>query len=197
VKLRKTLIFAVALIAAVGIQSARAGDIDTILVRAKAGPTFYSNVDPISSTFSTGLDIGFRAANGFGITGTGVMSFQGSGYLGSGGSSSPTTKCNAKSLFLGVVPSFSVSKNVVTLTFGLGLGVLSLTQNQDVYGTGVSSYSTTETTRSRFALAPSFELDIPVYSGIYANAGMQYIAAFGSSPSPSYIFPSAGVGYRF
>ncbi len=175
---------------------ANAAETDTIYVRAKAGPSFYSNVDPVSSVFGLGLDLGFRTASGFGLAGMAKLNFLGSAQ----DTSSPnvTIRTEVKSLFLGVIPSYSVNKGIATISFGLGIGVLSVTTQTDTFINSPSSTSSSpETSKSRFALAPSIDVDFDIISGLFANVGVQYVASFGESPKPSFISPMAGVGYRF
>lgn len=173
----------------------QAAEVNSILVRAKAGPVFYSNVDPISSAFGFGLNLGYRANSGFGLSGISFASLSASAQTSTNNDGSYVTSF-AKSLFVGVAPSYSVSKSFVTLSFGLGVGVLSLTQYQYV-SSSTAAYTTPEQTRSRLALAPGFEMDFEITAGLFANLGVQYVAGLGESPCPSYVLPAAGFGYRF
>jgi len=174
-----------------------ASETDTLLVRAKAGPSFYSNVNPVTSTFGVGLDLGFRNVNGLGLAGAARLNFLGSGQ--DEVNSNTTVRTEVKSLFLGIIPSYAVSKGIATLSFGLGLGVLSLTTQTDTFVTlpTSSTSSTPETTKSRFAIAPTFEMDFAIASGLFANVGAQYIVGLGDSPKPGIISPMVGIGYNF
>ena len=112
-----------------------------------------------------------------------------------------TDSIEIKSLFLGVIPSYSVVKGIATLSFGLGAGVLVVNTQSKTHITSnfgpSESLSTPETSKSKLALAPTIEIDFEIASGFFANAGVQYIISFGTSPKPSFISPMAGLGYRF
>lgn len=144
--------------------------------------------------FTLGLDLGFRAENGFGVAASAKRNFLGSGTAAIGTTSSLRTEVT--SLFLGVVPSYSVTKGIATLSFGLGAGVVAVTTQVDSLG-DAAALSTPEITRSRFALAPSIDADFEIVQGLFANVSVQYVVGLGESPIPGFFAPMAGIGYRF
>jgi hypothetical protein len=167
------------------LRSAQAADVDSIFVRVKAGPTFYSNFDPITSTLGTGLDLGYRAQSGFGLAASAKFNLNESEQISSGTATS-------KSLVFGVEPNYSVTKGIATLSFGVGVGVLSSTSDLNPN----SGSDTTSTTNSRSALMPDVEADLDIGAGAFVNVSVQYVASFGT-PHPSFVSPMAGIGYRF
>lgn len=172
-----------------------AGDQDQIFVRAKAGPTFYSGVDPVTSGFGLGLDMGFIFPSGFGLVASGIINPQSSGYV-YGGTSGTSSTSYLQSLFLGIGPTYSINKGIATISFGLGLGMLSTTAHSTT-SDSTTSTTTASTTTSRLAIAPNVQVDLEIASGISGNIGIQYIAGFGDSPKPSMVSPMAGIGYKF
>jgi len=164
-----------------------------IYFRAKGGPSFYSNLDPINSTFGLGLDLGFKSTSGFGISAMGILNLEKNETLTAVGQ---TVSTDIGTLFLGLSPSFFITQKVFHLSFGLGLGVLRL--SQDVSTTpnlGSTTYATASS--SRFALVPNVQLDFLLGSNFFLNIGFQYIFSFGDSPKPAFLSPMGGFGYSF
>lgn len=162
---------------------ATAAEVEQIFVRAKAGYSIFSKLDPVSSAFAVGLDLGFRSASGFGVTGVAKLGLEGNAYQ-SGIFGSGTTR--AKTRFLGIVPTYSVTKGVATLSFGLGLGTYALTTN-----------SGSDVTTSRFALAPEFQADFAITQCMFLNIGASYITSLGKEPNFGEFLPMAGIGFQF
>lgn len=175
-------------------STSQAADTDTIYIRATGGPSFYSNLEPVSSAIGVGLDLGFRSQSGFGLAAMTKLNFMADGRTEI--TTSDSSRTEIKALFFGVNPHYAVTKGIATLSFGLGVGALSVTDQVD-YFTTPSSPSSPERTRTRFALAPNVGADFDIYSGIFGSVAFQYIATRGESPKPALISTMAGVGYRF
>jgi hypothetical protein len=172
--------------------AAAAADTDQIYFRAKAGPSFYSNIDPVGTAFGLGLDLGFVSANGFGLSAMANLNFDATAWTSSG-----TTNIgnHAKTLFVGAGPSYTVTKGIASLTFGLNAGMLSLKRYTYTSASTLSSTSP-ETTETKFAIAPFVAADFHIAAGLVGTATVQYIATFGDS-HPSCVVPLGGIGYRF
>lgn len=170
-------------------SSVKAADVDTLFIRAKAGPLYLSKTDPVTSDFGVGLDLGFRNASGFGIAGMARMGFGGEEYIATASNIYSSTTYHVESMFLGAVPSYSVSKGIATLSFGLGIG--GFTVKTEINNTANRSSYT------RLAVVPSFDLDLALGAGLIFNLGIQHIASLGSSPHAGATIPMAGLGYNF
>jgi hypothetical protein len=103
--------------------------------------------------------------------------------------------------FIALNPSYSFTKSIATMTFGLGIGAYvvqssgSMAVYTDPYGDGPStSFSQSY---SRFALAPNLTVDFAITSGFFANFGLMYLASAGPAPHLGALLPSAGVGAKF
>ncbi len=173
---------------------ASASDGDTIFARAKMGPSLYSNIPTVSTAMGMGLDLGYRTMGGFGITGVGKVNFHCSGTDSSVPAAQVRTE--VKSYFLGLSPGFSIYKGLATMTFGMAVGVFSLSTQVDTFNTA-SSTASPEITKSKFALMPNFDVEFEIHSGFTANVGMQYLVSFGDSPNPGILSPTIGLGYRY
>lgn len=172
-------------------STALAADVDQIFLRLKAGPQFFSSLDPVSSSVALGIDIGFRAVNGFGVSG--VARYGLSGDSTKSDSSGNYTYASATTRFLGVAPTYSVVKGAGTLSFGLGLGSYAISTDAR---TSANSFHTTTST-SRLAIAPEFQIDIALGAAVALNIGAQYIIALGNSPHYGEFTPMIGLGFQF
>lgn len=169
--------------------SVEAADVDTLFIRAKAGPLFLSKTEPVTSDFGVGLDLGFRNVSGFGIAGMARMGFGATEYVYTGSSNTSNTSVEVQTMFLGAIPSYSVNKGIATLSFGLGIGGFTV---KTEIGTSANRDS-----KTRLALVPSFDLDLALGAGLLFNIGIQHIATLGSSPHAGATIPMAGFGYNF
>lgn len=161
--------------------------------RLKGGPSFYSNLDPITSTIGLGFDLGFKSTSGFGISAMGILNLEKVEALAAVGQSVTT---DIDTLFLGLSPSFFITHKGINLSFGLGMGVLRV--GQDVLiSPNVGQNTSASTSSSRFALAPNVQLDFLLGSNFFLNIGFQYIFSFGDSPKPAFFSPMGGFGLRF
>lgn len=194
------VLVSVAFVSSVAIASqappSSSSEVEAIFVRVKGGTALYSNVDPVAyASFALGVDLGFRTASGFGVAAAAKRNFLGSGTAEL--STSRSVRTEVTSLFLGIIPSFSVTKGLATLTFGLGAGVLAVTTQVDTFDSSAPTLSTPEITRSRFAVTPSIDTDFDIFEGMLASVSVRYVVGLGESPAPSFFSPMAGIGYRF
>ena len=174
--------------------SAHGAEVDAIYIRAKGGASFYTGADPISSAVpSLGLDLGYSLGNGYGASVMSQWNLTGSGEITSLTMPSTTEYTELKTFFLGVAPSYSVVKDRATLTFALAGGVWMESSHLVVRSQGSES----DSSKSRFAVAPSIDVDVNMGAGVFANLGVKYIFTFGDSPRPGVLSPMAGIGYRF
>lgn len=166
--------------------SALSAEVDTIFVRAKFGNSYFSGLDPVGSALGVGLDLGFRAASGFGLTGIAKLGFEETSYQGSANSSVMTR-------FFGIAPTYSATKGAATLTFGLGFGTYALTSK---FGGG-SGIPSSEVSTSRLGIAPLVQADFAVSSSISLNIGTTYLVSLGKKPNFGEFLPMAGIGFMF
>jgi hypothetical protein len=168
------------------------GNNGNMYFRVKGGASFYSNMNPITSAVGLGFDFGFKSNSGFGISAMGILNLKETGQVSI---LQNTVTSESSTLFLGLQPTFSITRKVVYLSFGLGLGVLNISQDVTVPGSGVST--NTNSSISKFALAPNIQLDFPLGSNFFVNAGFQYVLSFGEAPKPGFLSPMGGFSYSF
>jgi hypothetical protein len=180
----------------ISFHSSHASDIDSIFVRAKSGLSFYSNTEPVSNAVGIGLDLGFRAENGLGTSVVTRLNFKNNGTLTpSTDTTSNITEVN--SLYLGINPNYTFTSGIATLSFGFGVGILSVSTLEAISPDRTST-PLTDVKITRFALAPNVELDFEIYQNLYANVGLQHVLSFGDvSPRPNFILPTLGFSYKF
>ncbi len=165
---------------------ALADETETIFVRAKFGNSYFSSLDPVSSALGVGLDLGFRTAGGFGLTGMAKLGFDGSKYDGTG-------DLTVQTRFFGIAPTYSVTKGAAILTFGIGVGTYALTSQ---YRVGYNA-SPTKVSTSRLGIAPLVQADFALSSSISLGVGTSYLVSLGKKPNFSEFLPMAGIGFLF
>ena len=166
--------------------------ISRIFLRAKGGLAMYSKLDPVTSAFGVGLDIGYLHRCGFGLTGMAKMNFSSSDSSNQGG---VNTSAEVKTHFLGLAPTYAVSRGNTYLSFGLGIGSYGYSASSTTVVANVSSFS--EDSESRFALAPTFQADFGLGESFFLNLGATYIVTLGKSPHFADFSPMAGLGLNF
>ncbi|MBS1961921.1 MAG: hypothetical protein JST04_06880 [Bdellovibrionales bacterium] len=177
---------------AFGAEPGSADSIERLFVRAKGGLSMYSKLDPVTSAFGVGLDIGYLHRCGFGLTGMAKLNFSSSDSTTSGGAN---TSADVKSHFLGLAPTYSVTRGNAYLSFGIGVGSFGYSGQTTTVVSNVATYG--ESSESRFALAPTFQVDIGLGSTLFLNLGATYIVTLGKSPHFADFSPMAGLGLNF
>jgi hypothetical protein len=171
----------------------RAEEVESIYFRVKAGPQYFSGLSPVSSAIGVGLDLGYRTAGGFGVHGMARLGFNGETDTSSAVTSYPIDR--AKTRFLGVAPGFAVTKDSTRLSFALGAGAYTVSNEQTI-STGSSTAIVGPFTTTRFGLAPTIDIDFALGSSVGFTLGISYVTSVGSKPHFSEFTPMAGLAFQ-
>lgn len=158
---------------------------EAVFFRIKGGMGFYSNLNPISSAPVIGMDVGYRAPNGLGVTGT-------SRFFLSQSEVSANISTEASVKLFALTPTYSITKGKACITLGLGIGGALVSIGSGTVGVGQFL-----TTVSEFVLAPSMDADFVITDSFAFNAGIQFIKSLGSQPNLAIIAPTIGAALMF
>ncbi len=156
-----------------------AADAKEIFLRLYVGASQIDSGSVSGSTFSTGLDLGFRLSSDFGITGLLLATGQASTLVGE-------TDIRVSTMYFGLAPTYTVAKGNARIDLGLGIG----------FRNGSTKIDSTTTGDSAFALLPIVKFDYLIGSTFFVNAGLQYLMDFKKART-TVIDGSIGLGFNF
>jgi hypothetical protein len=164
---------------------ARAAEVEQLSLSLNAGASVYSNMDPISTSVGLGLDAAFRFNNGFGIMGTTQFNLPAKGQLAGGWGD-----VDVWSVQLGILPTYTVAKESMAMSLGLGVGTW-------ILNTKSTSAALAGGNDSRLTFLAALNVTFDITDRMFLGLSLRYGRALNGATKPSYISPMGSVGLKF